>query len=344
MRGIGEPARPDATAPGAGRRALVVLALIGVALALAPVAFGMFDRGPKGAEMMAEFKPFMTDARLSGFQRHIADIDAAVRETGGPVARALEGPGAAAHARFDRRFAGYAEFRDAWGPIHADMKHLLDTIQANTVNYQAVVALPSFELFPWFFIIPGALVALLALAALLAPRTRATLRWAFVVVGIGLVLAPVAMQMFDRAPKGATMMKAFKTIETRPKVERMQGYFSTIAVGQGALRLDVVPALQKSGLSTRQIARRYPDLTRLDERWIAILNDLTPMIGAMSDNVDNYQAISGLPAFGLFPWFFVIPGLLIAGLALLPVRRRGLAPAAVTASAPTPHTSLGGAP
>ena len=79
MRGIGQPARGGAS--GAGRRALVALALLGVCLAAAPLAFGMFDRGPKGAVMMAEFEPFMTDARLSGFQRHIADIEAGVRET-----------------------------------------------------------------------------------------------------------------------------------------------------------------------------------------------------------------------------------------------------------------------
>ncbi|MEY2505331.1 MAG: hypothetical protein QOG27_1611 [Verrucomicrobiota bacterium] len=339
MWGIGEVVRPSGGTSGVGRRALVALALIGAALAIAPLAFGMFDRGPKGAQLMAEFKPFMTDARLSGFQRHIADIDAAVRETAGPVARRLEGRGAAAHERFDRRFTGFAEFRRAWGPIHADMKDLLDTIQANTVNYQAVVALPSFKLFPWFFVIPGALVALLALAALLAARLRPAVRWALVVVGIGLVLAPVAFEMFDRAPKGATMMKAFKTIETRPKVEQMQGYFSTIAVGQGALRLDVVPALRDSGLSTRQIARRFPALTTLNRRWIGILNDLTPMIGAMSDNVDNYQAVAGLPAFGLFPWFFVLPGLLIAGLALLPVRRGGRKAAPATAGGPLPTPS-----
>ena len=49
------------------------------------------------------------------------------------------------------------------------MVELLDTIQANTVNYEAMVALPSFELFPWFFVIPGALVALLALVGAAGP-------------------------------------------------------------------------------------------------------------------------------------------------------------------------------
>jgi hypothetical protein len=324
---------------GGRRRALVALLVLGLALAAAPLAFQMFDRGPKGAEMMVEFKPFMTDARLSGFQRHIANIEAGVREADGPVARTLEGSGAAAHARYDRRFPGFAEFREDWGPIYADMRELLDTIQANTVNYEAMVALPSFKLFPWFFVIPGGLVALLALAALVAPRTRSTLRWAFVTVGVALVIAPFALQLFDRAPKGAEMMKAFKTIETRKKVVDMQNNFGTIAVGQGALRLDVVPALQKSGLSSREIAQRFPDLTRLNQGWIGILNDMTPMIGAMSDNVDNYEAISGLPAFGLFPWFFVLPGLLIAGLALLPLRRGGRAAAPATAGGQFPSPS-----
>ena len=83
MWGIGTGKSPPA-ASGGGRRALVVLLLLGIALAAAPLAFGMFDRAPKGAEMMAEFEPFMTDARLSGFQRHIANIEAGVAR---PTAR-----------------------------------------------------------------------------------------------------------------------------------------------------------------------------------------------------------------------------------------------------------------
>jgi hypothetical protein len=40
------------------------------------------------------------------------------------------------------------------------------------------------------------------------------------------------------------------------------------------------------------------------------------MIGTMADNVDNFADVDALPAFPLFPWFFVIPGVMIAGLAL----------------------------
>ena len=37
----------------------------------------------------------------------------------------------------------------------------------------------------------------------------------------------------------------------------------------------------------------------------------------MSDNLDNYAAVDALPSFPLFPWFFVIPGVLIVGFAVL---------------------------
>jgi hypothetical protein len=332
MRVIGDGTRSSAA--GARRPALLALVVVGLALAAAPVAFKMFDRGPQGAQMMDEFKPYMTAARLDGFQGHIRTIDAAVREADGQAAAQLEGPGAAAHRRFERRFAGFAQFRADWPPIDADMTNLLDKIQANAGNYRAVASLPSFKLFPWFFVVPGLLVALLALIALLVPRSWPALRWVLVALGIGLLLAPVAFGMFDRAPKGGRMMTAFQTIETRPKVERIQSYFATIAVGQGSLRLEIVPALRRSGLAAEQIARRFPAVVALDRRWVPILNDMTPMIGAMSDNVDNYQAIKSLPPFALFPWFFVVPGLLVASLAFASRPRNGRTSPATAALTP----------
>ncbi len=113
------------------------------------------------------------------------------------------------------------------------------------------------------------------------------------------------------------MMTAFKSIETTQNVEQIQGYFGTMAVGQGAIRLEIVPALEASGLSRAQIATKFPAVAALDGGWVHILNDMTPMIGAMSDNVANYQAIASLPPFALFPWFFVLPGVLVAGLAIV---------------------------
>ena len=69
--------------------AITVLALLGVALIIMPFAFTMFSRAPKGAAMLKEFRPFMTTARLNGFQEDIRQINAGVQEAGTGVATFL---------------------------------------------------------------------------------------------------------------------------------------------------------------------------------------------------------------------------------------------------------------
>jgi hypothetical protein len=214
-------------------------------------------------------------------------------------------------------------FARQWRGVDADMGGMLVTIKANLANYQAVAALPSFRLFPWFFVIPGAILLLLGAAALARAAFWRRLRWVAVGLGIVLVLAPVGVQMFSRAPRGAQMMRTFETIETRHHLRRIQSYFSEMAVGQGLVQLQLVPALRHANLSAAQIQTRYPALNALDANWVHILNDMTPMIAAMSNNIGNYHAIASLPSFRLFPWFFVLPGVIVIVIALLGDRRRG---------------------
>jgi hypothetical protein len=307
--------------------AVAALVVLGAALIVMPFAFDMFNRAPKGATMIVGFRPFMTESRLDGFQRDIRQINAGVQESRTSVAAYLTGAASAdggGKAVFNTEYPDFASFSTQWGSIDSHMTSLLDKVQDNLGNYQAVAALPSFTLFPWFFVIPGLLVLILVGVLVARPRRQRTVRWVLVAIGVGLVLAPAVFQMFQRAPKGGQMMSAFKTIETTSNVENIQGYFGTMAVGQGAIRLELVPALKKTGLTDADIDTRFPAVVSLDSHWIHILNDMTPMIGAMSDNVPNYQAISALPPFPLFPYFFVLPGLLIAGtaIAVVPGRRR----------------------
>jgi len=293
------------------RWAITALAVLGLALIAMPVVFQMFARAPKGARMIADFQPYMTVARLGGYQNELRQINAAVKEGGTTVAVRLS----RSSSSFATGFPAFVAFEREWREIHSDMSGLLTTIRANLGNYEAVAALPSFTLFPWFFVIPGAIVlSLLGLGTIRPARWR-RVRWALVALGLALVLAPAVFQMFSRAPKGGRMMTAFKTIETNGRVARIQGYFGEIAAGQGAVALELIPALRRSGESAAEVSIDYPRLTTFDAQWVHILNDMTPMIGAMSDNVANYRAVAALPPFALFPWFFVLPGVLIGGAA-----------------------------
>jgi hypothetical protein len=301
--------------PGPRRWPLVVIALIGAALVVMPFAFGMFAKTPKGAVMIRQFSPYMTTARLDGYQTDLKEIDAGVRQTNASVANYL-GSHAAGPKAFNSTYPTFASFDQEWPGIDSKMTGLMTQVQENLGNYRAVAALPSFRLFPWFFVIPGLIILAVALVGLIRPTSVRYGRWVLIGLGVCLIAAPAVFQMFSRAPKGGQMMSAFKTIETTSNVEQIQGYFGEMAEGQGAIRLEIMPALASSGLSPSQIDARFPAVVRLDDQWVHILNDMTPMIGAMSDNVANYQAIASLPPFPLFPWFFVAPGLIIIGLAV----------------------------
>lgn len=323
--GVQKAADLLAAARARGALAPSAVLLVGAALILLPSATHMWSRAPKGAKLIRAFSPYMQPTRLERRQLDVAQINAGVREaaTHGPR---LQFPKATNARSATRQFASadpaFALFATQWPAIDRRYRALLDPMQANRSNYDAIAALPSFTLFPWLFVVPGALLAVLALGALLYPRHWRGLRAAVIVVGAGLVLAPVAFHMFARAPRGARLLTAFRSVETHGKVTAAQNDFASLAIGQGALGSELVPALRHGGATPPQIARALPAVTTLDRRFVAILGDLTPTLGVMGDNVVNYQAVAALPSFSLFPWLFAIPGLAVCGLALLPVARR----------------------
>ena len=293
---------------GVRRWPFVAAAIIGLGLALAPVAFQMFDRAPKGGTMIDGFKPYMTTARIERFQNDLATIDRAHSQA---ITLRSEFPDtSAAHS------VALNAFLDQWPAIDADMTSMLATMRANIGHYNGVAALPPFVLFPWFFVAPGLIIAALAVRSWTADRRAKTIRGRWLplfVVALGVIAAPAIFQMFTRAPGGSAMIDDFKPFMTRTKVTQIQGYFLTIGSGEGDLRRTVVPELTGSGrVQPAQVA----DISTLNAQWPTISGGMAPMIGAMSDNVGNFDAVVALPPFWMFPWFFVLPGLLVAGFAL----------------------------
>lgn len=293
---------------------LVVAAVLGVGLALAPVAFQMFTRAPGGGRMLKGFQPYMSVSTIDGFRHDLAVIDAAHQQ---------------AHPLATERYPSVRAFDTQWRGIDDDMGSMLTTMQSNIGNYRGVKALPPFALFPWFFVVPGVLVAVVALSLLRAQRrgeTAVRRRAGLALLGLGLVAAPLVFQMFSRAPGGARMIDDFKPFMTEAKVQQIQGYFLTIGAAEGQLRLEVLP---QAPAGTRVDAIR-----ELNRQWPTIASTMAPMIGAMSDNVGNYQGVAALPPFTLFPWFFVVPGVLVLGLAAAagPARRTETEP--LTSPAP----------
>ena len=284
---------------------LIVAAAIGLGLALAPVAFQMFTRAPGGGTMIKGFQPYMNVTTIDDFRHDLAVIDAAHQQSSALLAAPNQ----------TRRYPAVASFDNQWPSINDDMGSMLTTMRNNIDHYNGVAALPPFVLFPWFFVIPGLLIAAVAISALFARRRGidpVKRRRALAVLGLGLIAAPAIFQMFTRAPGGQAMIKDFKPFMTTAKVQQIQGYFLTIGSAEGQLRLEVLPSKTGQAAAPSDVDA----IKTLNREWPTISSTMAPMIGAMSDNVGNFQGVAALPPFGLFPWFFVVPGVLVIGLAV----------------------------
>jgi hypothetical protein len=299
--------------------------VLGLGLIAAPFIFSMQSRAPKGADMIDEFRPFMTEAKITQQRGFMTQIDAAVdeaRETVDPAAADALGLDVAA---YDEKLVYLTALEREWDAIDADMTDMLDRMDDNLDNFAAVDALPPFDLFPWFFIIPGVLIAGLGVVVVVrrgrGVRSRPALI-ALVVLGLGLIAAPGVFQMFSRAPEGGDMIDDFRSLMTTRKVTTVQGYFVTMGNGEADLRSQAVPAADLP-------ADEIPAVTSFNEDWPEINAEMAPVVGVMSDNVENFAAVDALPSFPLFPWFFVLPGLFAVVAAVVALRTE---PARITAS------------
>jgi len=301
-----------------GKIAVTTILVIGLALVAAPFAFGMFERAPKGGDMIEDFRPFMTAERVQLFRGYISELGAANAEAASLRESIAAAPDTT--STDTASIGAVADLNDRWNSIDTDMSDLIDRMDDNLGNFRAVAALPPFPLFPWFFAIPGVLIAVLAGSVLFAARRSTSSvrrRWALAGFGVSLILAPAVFQMFTRAPQGGEMIDDFRPMMTHTRVQAVQSYFITLGAAEGQLRTKAIPLAARTG----SVAADYPAIQRMSMDWPKIVVDFNPMIATMADNLDNYEAVDALPSFPLFPWFFVIPGALVGALGFIATRQ-----------------------
>src|SRR2546421_10255795 len=99
------------------RRPLVAIVAVGLGLAIAPVAFQMFTRAPKGGRMIEQFRPYMTTTKIDRFRGYLDEIGAA-------DAAAKQLPAGAAAGT-----PAVADLHRQWPTIDDDMGNMLTTMR-----------------------------------------------------------------------------------------------------------------------------------------------------------------------------------------------------------------------
>ncbi len=160
--------------------------------------------------------------------------------------------------------------------------------------------------------------------------------WTLLVVGVGLIVAPVAMGMFDKTSKGEAMVNGFRPIMQPASVQKTTDYYNNVFTPLGpfskmmpgvasdaqklvpalAQALHMTPAqvqrmMQTQFPSMSAMLRALPQAEQIFKQVPPGLAHYKPLVTTMNANVDSYAAVDSLPNMGLFPWFFIVPGILI---------------------------------
>ncbi len=184
-------------------------------------------------------------------------------------------------------------------------------------------------------------------------------------IGVGLIVAPLSLSMFSRTRDGEQTVNTFRPLMQPASVAKTADYYDnvftklrpialamtpqTMAKFNGYLQgfqgmqadgQKLVPALAQAMHMTpnqvqQMLATQFPSMAQMLANLPQMQKDFSglmgmmaanvdtfervppgldwylPLVRTMQANVDNYASIDAMPRMSLFPWFFVVPGILI---------------------------------
>jgi hypothetical protein len=294
----------------------VGLLALGVFLTVGPIVGGLFEKAAAGTQMIDQFAPLMTADSLA---RYRADLETLQAGTAG--INAIYGQ----QDIVTGRYPGLDAYRRQSTAILDRASDLLDRVTATAPDYRQVAQIGGFDRMP-FLIIVGGIVSIYGGCVLLlgdGKRRRAAVLLV-VLTAMAVATYPFVSGLDSGAPAGHRMLQSLTPVMSSGEVRQLQRDFIVIVGADGDLETNF-RAVPKSGVAGSDVAA-------LVDRWPTVSSDLATLVGAVDDNISNFNALHDLDAltsaigvsgFVAFPWFLVGSGALSAGIALAGWPRRG---------------------
>ncbi|MHB1390091.1 MAG: hypothetical protein ACYCXF_02505 [Thermoleophilia bacterium] len=149
----------------------ILILIVGVALLVAPVGYKMFDRAPAGANMMKDFEPVLTRPNVTTFQGHMQTfgaMQADMKKMLPALAKQMGMTDAALNGMMQQQFPGVANGINQMDKMGQDFSRVITVMDTNVDNFQKADQLPM-RTMPWFFVIAGVALIVLAGAQLVMP-------------------------------------------------------------------------------------------------------------------------------------------------------------------------------
>lgn len=299
--------RPKAPALG--------LLVLGILMVFGPIVGGMFAKTAAGNQMIDQFAPYMQSSALARYDRDVQTIEKAAVGVGAIYRQQ--------HIAYGR-FSGLDTFRSDSTAIVERASFLLHQVKGAQADYQQVSRIGGFDRIP-FLIVACGLVEIYGACVLLAGRRSRAKSAAVLVVlaSVALGAYPFISNLSDGAQAGQRMLHSLAPVMTPHKVRQLQEDFIVLVNVDGELSTTFrrVPQPGPADIGVTTFVRHWPNIS----------SDLASLVGAVDDNISNYNALDdldrltrdvGLSGLGAFPWVLVGIGAVGASLALGAFPRR----------------------
>lgn len=171
---------------------------------------------------------------------------------------------------------------------------------------------------------------------------RKALWWGVLVIGVVMIVAPLAMGLPGKAAAGERMLGDFTPIMAPDAVQKTADYYYKVFVPLGQITPvfteanatkfeNYLTGMQQAGIKIPPAAAQdFTNLVGVMKQAVPIaqqvppgLDHYKPLVDTMQGNVGDFQDVNSLPNFNLFTWFFIVPGILLLVLAGLGLRAEG---------------------
>ncbi|MGZ4791415.1 MAG: hypothetical protein ACXWBO_06095 [Ilumatobacteraceae bacterium] len=334
---------------------IVVLLLLGVVLAVFPIASGLIGKAQGVDNLTDALRPTFGDSRLAQTRADMDTVQAMADQFTTDVIPALadrlgvstENLLASLNTQYPDLAAGVSQF----DTILPYFQGVVGGLEAQQDNFHKADAIPTKNLpalvVPFLFLVPGLILIAFALFGLLKSSEKPA-AWCAVVIGAVLVIAPLALSVPAKAQAVDDLTDAFRPAFSTAGIATTREYMNTIQAMADQLTTEAIPGLAEQLRMTVEefvsfLGANFPKVATGVGQLGEILPRFQDLVAGVEANVDSFRKADSIPTdetpTTLLHWLFVIPGLALLGVGGVPMLIDSFARWRAIARAPSPEST-----
>ena len=306
----------------------VLVMLVGSGLVAITLVSNLFAVGPAFENLIVDFRPALTQSSIDTARADIAGLSAVQQEFTTKLAPALSQQLKMTPTQFNdfvaQKFPAVAAGMGALPVAVPTFNGLINTLDKQRPLFASADAIPTKNLpattVPWALFGAGFLVFFIGLLMLRSPKAAGA---AAIVVGLLLLVAPVALSLPAKAADADQLNANLKPVYTQALVTNATGALQTIGAMGNEMQTTMLPALATQLKMTPQqlqtfLGSNFPATAQALQTMPASMQRFNGLVKVFDKNLANYNTLKPVGLARLI-LILMVAGGLVAGLGALTV-------------------------